>query len=403
MDAISLMQTATGAAANRGREAAGAWAEQQALPGQHPTRVSLAGLSKQYGDSHAVRDLTLDLPAGKITALLGPSGCGKTTTLKMIAGLIEPTGGDIAFDGAPVLRTPAERRGAVMVFQNHLLFPYLSVAENVAFGLKMRGEERVVIGRKVSHMLAQVRLAGFEQRRPRQLSGGQAQRVALARALVVEPRVLLLDEPLSNLDAHLRDEMRELILDLQRQRGITTVFVTHDQEEAVLLADRVALLLDGELQQVGEPRMFYEQPASAAVARFFGAVNFLPGTRAGSLVHTALGCFHVATTAQPDGPVTLTIRPEAVRLCYSDQAPGENSIAGVVARRAYAGTHTRLKVEAMGQRFDVVADASQGSRFADGDPVCLHFPPERLWLLPATIDSDDQTRLTGKHSLPTRV
>ncbi len=383
------MQIAAGGAATGQRESAGALSGRQPPPGHGTTRVSLAGLSKRYGDSHAVRDLTLDLPAGKITALLGPSGCGKTTTLKMIAGLIEPTGGDIAFDGASVLRTPAERRGAVMVFQNHLLFPYLSVAENVAFGLKMRGEERAAIGRKVSEMLAQVHLAGFEQRRPRQLSGGQAQRVALARALVVEPRVLLLDEPLSSLDAHLRDEMRELILDLQRQRGITTAIVTHDQEEAVLLADRVALLLDGQLQQVGEPRMFYEQPASAAVARFFGAVNFLPGTRAGSQVHTALGCFLVATTAhglRPDGPVTLTIRPEAVRLSCSDQAPGENSIAGVVARRAYAGTHTRLRVEAMGQRFDVVADASQGSRFADGDPVCLHFPPERLWLLPATVE-----------------
>jgi ABC-type Fe3+/spermidine/putrescine transport system ATPase subunit len=157
----------------------------------------------------------------------------------------------------------------------------------------------------------------------------------------------------------------------------------------------VALLLDGELQQVGEPRMFYEQPASAAVARFFGAVNFLPGMRAGSLVHTALGCFHVATAAQPDGPVTLTIRPEAVRLCYSDQAPGENSVAGVVVRRAYAGTHTRLKVEATGQRFDVVADAADGGRFADGDPVCLHFPPERLWLLPPSVDSGGQAPLPG--------
>ncbi len=386
MDATPLMQTATGAAAHRGREAAGAWTEQQALPDHHPTRVSLAGLSKQYGDSYAVRDLSLELPAGKITALLGPSGCGKTTTLKMIAGLIPPTAGDIAFDGASVLPTPAERRGAVMVFQNHLLFPYLSVAENVAFGLAMRRESRASIQRKVSDMLARVRLAGFEERRPRQLSGGQAQRVALARALVVQPHVLLLDEPFSNLDAHLRDEMRELILDLQRQSGITTAFVTHDQEEATLLADRVALLLDGELQQVGEPRMFYEQPASAAVARFFGAVNFLPGTRAGHLVHTALGCLHVASLAQPEGPVTLTIRPEAVRLCCSDQAPSENSVAGVVVRRAYAGTHTRLKIEAMGQRFDVVADALQGSRFADGDPVCLHFPPERLWLLPAIVE-----------------
>lgn len=380
------MQIAAGSAAAGQRESAGAQSGRQPPPGLGTTRVSLAGLSKRYGDSHAVRDLTLDLPAGKITALLGPSGCGKTTTLKMIAGLIEPTGGDIAFDGASVLRTPAERRGAVMVFQNHLLFPYLSVAENVAFGLKMRSEERAAVGRKVSEMLAQVHLAGFEQRRPRQLSGGQAQRVALARALVVEPRVLLLDEPLSSLDAHLRDEMRELILDLQRQRGITTAIVTHDQEEAVLLADRVALLLDGQLQQVGEPSAFYERPASAAVARFFGAVNFLPGTRAGHLVHTALGCFQVASLAQPEGPVTLTIRPENVRMCGSDQAPGENSIAGVVARRAYAGTHTRLKVEALGQRIEVVADALQGSRFADGDPVCLHFPPERLWLLPATVE-----------------
>jgi len=395
MNSSTFMQIAAGGAVAGQRETAGVLAGRQPLSGHGSTRVSLAGLSKRYGDSHAVRDLTLDLPAGKITALLGPSGCGKTTTLKMIAGLIPPTAGDIAFDGASVVRTPAERRGAVMVFQNHLLFPYLSVAENVAFGLKMRSENRAATARKVSDMLAQVRLAGFEQRRPRQLSGGQAQRVALARALVVEPRVLLLDEPLSNLDAHLRDEMRELILDLQRQRGITTAFVTHDQEEAVLLADRVALLLDGELQQVGEPRMFYEQPASVAVARFFGAVNFLPGTRTGSLVHTALGCLHVATTAQPDGPVTLTIRPENVRLCGSDQAPDENSIAGVVARRAYAGTHTRLKVEAMGQRFDVVADAAEGGRFADGDPVCLHFPPERLWLLPPAVDSGGQAPLPG--------
>jgi len=356
--------------------------DQRQASGHGTTRVSLAGLSKQYGDSHAVRDLTLDLPPGKITALLGPSGCGKTTTLKMIAGLIAPTAGDIVFDGASVARVPAERRGAVMVFQNHLLFPYLSVAENVAFGLKMRGKDRATIQRKVSEMLAQVRLAGFEDRRPRQLSGGQAQRVALARALVVEPRVLLLDEPLSNLDAHLRDEMRELILDLQRQSGITTVFVTHDQEEAVLLADRVALMLDGSLQQVGEPRAFYERPASVAVTRFFGGMNFLSGQRAGSVVETALGSFHLASATQPDGPVTLTIRPENIRLCHDSEAPAENTIAGTVTRRAYAGTYTRLKVEAAGRQFEVVADAAEGGRFGEGDPVCLHFPPERLWLLP---------------------
>jgi len=381
---------ATGAAARQGRDTAGALTDQRQASSHGTTRVSLAGLNKQYGNSHAVRDLTLDLPAGKITALLGPSGCGKTTTLKMIAGLIAPTAGEITFDGASVVRVPAERRGAVMVFQNHLLFPYLTVAENVAFGLTLRGEDRATIQRKVSEILTQVRLAGFEDRRPRQLSGGQAQRVALARALVVEPRVLLLDEPLSNLDTHLRDEMRELILDLQRQSGITTVFVTHDQEEAVLLADRVALMLDGVLQQVGEPRAFYERPASVAVARFFGGVNFLPGTRAGPVVETALGSFRLASATQPDGPVTLTIRPENIRLCAGpealrlaqDTAPDENSIAGAVTRRAYAGTHTRLKVEAAGRPFEVVADAAEGGRFGEGDPVCLHFPAERIWLLP---------------------
>lgn len=386
MNTTLINRIAAGAGARWGRETAGALTNGAQTTGRGTTRVGLAGLSKQYGDSYAVRDLTLDLPAGKITALLGPSGCGKTTTLKMIAGLIAPTAGDITFDGASVVQTPAERRGAVMVFQNHLLFPHLSVAENVAFGLQLRGEDRTTIRRKVRDMLARVHLAGFEQRRPQQLSGGQAQRVALARALVVEPRVLLLDEPLSNLDAHLRDEMRDLILDLQRGSGITTVFVTHDQEEAVLLADRVVLLLDGELQQVGEPCAFYERPASIAVARFFGGVNFLPGTRVGPLVETALGSFRLASATQPDGPATLTIRPENIRLCAASDAPTENAVAGVVTRRAYAGTHTRLKVEAQGQRFEVVTDAADGGRFGAGDPVCLHFPPERLWLLPATAD-----------------
>ena len=367
MNTTIINRIATGAGARWDQETAGALTNGAQTTGRGTTRVGLAGLSKQYGDSYAVRDLTLDLPAGKITALLGPSGCGKTTTLKMIAGLIAPTAGDIVFDGASVVQTPAERRGAVMVFQNHLLFPHLSVAENVAFGLQLRGEDRTTIRRKVRDMLARVHLAGFEERRPQQLSGGQAQRVALARALVVEPRVLLLDEPLSNLDAHLRDEMRDLILDLQGGSGITTVFVTHDQEEAALLADRVALLLDGVLQQVGEPCAFYERPSSVAVARFF----------------TSLGDFRLAAASQPDGPATLTIRPENIRLCAAGDAPAENAVAGVVSRRAYAGTHTRLKVETQGHRFEVVTDAAEGSRFGAGDPVCLHFPAERLWLLPA--------------------
>lgn len=346
------------------------------------TRVTLAGLTKHYPDSVAVAGLDLELPPGKITALLGPSGCGKTTTLKMIAGLIEPTDGDIAFDGVSVLNVPAERRGAVMVFQNHLLFPHLTVAENVGFGLQLRGEARRDIARKVEAMLARVHLNGYENRRPRQLSGGQAQRVALARALVVEPRVLLLDEPLSNLDLHLRDEMRELILELQRESGITTVFVTHDQTEAVLLADRVALLLDGVLQQTGEPRAFYEQPNSVAVARFFGAANFLAGERHGETVQTRLGCFRPTVATQPDGPVTLTIRPENLRVYAAAHAPAHNTIAGVITQLAYAGPQTRLKITAAGIRFDVVAATESVACYQAQEPVCLHFPQEHLWLLP---------------------
>ncbi|MCA9784892.1 MAG: ABC transporter ATP-binding protein, partial [Candidatus Cloacimonetes bacterium] len=178
-------------------------------------------------------------------ALLGPSGCGKTTTMRMLAGLLQPSSGDIRFEGKSVMAVPPERRGAVMVFQKHLLFPHMSVAENIGFGLKMRGMGKAEIARRVGAMLALVQLPGYEKRRPHQLSGGQQQRVALARALVIEPTVLLLDEPLANLDANLRLEMRKLIRNLQQELNITTFFVTHDQEEAVMLADRVALMVDG--------------------------------------------------------------------------------------------------------------------------------------------------------------
>ncbi|MBL8045364.1 MAG: ABC transporter ATP-binding protein, partial [Anaerolineales bacterium] len=262
------------------------------------THVALNQLTKTYGTFTAVHQLSLNIPSGQITALLGPSGCGKTTTLKMLAGLIAPTSGDIAFDDSSVLNTPAERRGAVMVFQNHLLFPYMSVAENVAFGLKMRGADKKTTARQVSELLAHVQLAGFDKRKPHELSGGQQQRVALARALITQPRVLLLDEPLSNLDAYLRDEMRELILMLQRERGITTVVVTHDQEEAVILADRIALLFHGELQQFAAPRAFYERPTNERVARFFGGTNFLHGTQTGTIITTPHGVFHAPASSR---------------------------------------------------------------------------------------------------------
>ena len=345
------------------------------------TQVSLNALTKTFHgkeEVHAVKNLDLEIASGKITAMLGPSGCGKTTTLKMIAGLLRPSAGDITFDSASVLGIPAEKRGAAMVFQNYLLFPYMTIGENVGFGLRMRHIDQKIIRKKVAEMLDLVRLPGFEDRRPKQLSGGQQQRVALARALVIEPKVMLLDEPLSNLDAHLRDEMRELILSIQRQLGITTIFVTHDQEEAVVLADKIALMFDGNLYQFDEPNAFYERPVSARVARFFGGVNFLKGTRRGQQVETSLGILHVNSLYIPEGPVTLTIRPENLKLGEE----GENSFQVQIRSHVYVGTHTRFKVEADGCQFEIVAEASSVERFRDGQVLPLRLPPEKIWLVP---------------------
>ncbi len=340
--------------------------------------VELHHLSKSYnGRSHAVRDICLSIPKGKITALLGPSGCGKTTILKMIAGLLPPSSGNITFDGASVLHLPAESRNAVMVFQNHLLFPYLSVGENVGFGLKMRGVDKPTIHRRVGEMLELVKLPGYESRRAHELSGGQQQRVALARALVVQPAVLLLDEPLSNLDAHLKDEMRELILQVQRQLQTTMLVVTHDQQTAVILADQVALLFEGVLHQVGQPRDFYERPLSAQVARFFGGVNFLPGHKEGEMLHTRWGSWPVYSSL-PDGPALLTIRPEHIQV-------GENGRAGLnatVLSHVYLGTHTRLKLQSGDLCLEAISHNPETHPLCPGDTVTLHLPPEKLWLLP---------------------
>ncbi|MBM4431948.1 MAG: ABC transporter ATP-binding protein, partial [Chloroflexi bacterium] len=263
------------------------------------THVELDALTKLYPGTQrpAVDRLTLDIESGRIVAFLGPSGSGKTTALRMIAGLIAPNSGDVRFDGESVLAVPAERRSAVMVFQSHVLFPYMNIEQNVGFGLQMRGVDRATIRQKVREMLELVRLPDISQRRPSQLSGGQQQRVALARALITEPRLLLLDEPLSNLDAHLRDEMRDLILHVQRQFGITTIMVTHDQQDALLLADRIALMFEGNLQQYAIPTDFYRRPVSERVARFFGGLNFIPATWTGEVAQTAKANFRVALPA----------------------------------------------------------------------------------------------------------
>lgn len=342
------------------------------------TRLTLDRLTKRYtrGDAAAVDRVSLDVASGEIVALLGPSGCGKTTTLKLVAGLLQPESGDIRFDDTSVLPVSAEKRGAVMVFQNHLLFPHMTVAQNVGFGLKMRGVHAADVATRVTDMLDLVQLSGYEQRKPKSLSGGQQQRVALARALITDPNVLLLDEPLSNLDAHLRDEMRSLILSVQRRFGTTTLVVTHDQQEAVLLADRIALLFDGVVQQIGPPHAFYRRPATERVARFFGGVNFVPARWDGQVAESVFGRIPVRDCDLPPGPATLTVRPERLRL-------GADGVPGTVTERVFMGTHVRLTVRVGDAMLQAVSSAPAYAELAVGDRVGVSVAVDDVWLLSA--------------------
>src|SRR5215831_18478844 len=274
-------------------------------------RVDLLGLSKRYGDQHAVRAVDLRVEQGELVVLLGPSGCGKTTTLRLIAGFAEASAGRVLLGGRDVTRLPPYRRNTGMVFQGYALFPHLSAADNVGFGLEMRRIPAPERRRRVEEALRLVRLDGLGDRLPRQLSGGQQQRVALARALVIEPDVLLLDEPLSNLDAQLRQEVRVEIRDLQRKLGLTTVMVTHDQEEALTMADRLVVMSHGRVQQVGSQRDLYERPANAFVAGFVGRTNFLHGRiEAPGVFRTKSGLAIRCDERSANGGKTLSLRPE---------------------------------------------------------------------------------------------
>ena len=343
------------------------------------TDVSLVHLGRAFGDKWAVRDLNLEIASGEMVALLGPSGCGKTTTLRMSTGLARPTTGDVLFDGSSVVEVPTERRGAVLIFQQHLLFPTMTVAQNVGFGLKMAGMGKGEINQRVEEMLERVELSGFGTRKAHELSGGQQQRVALARGLVTHPKVLLLDEPLANLDANLRITMRHLIRSIQRDLGITAIFVTHDQEEAVMLADRIALMFDGTLQQVGQPDEFYRHPRTAGIASFFRSQNFLPGTRRGNVVSTGAGDLavghNVADTG--DGPVVVTARPETLTL--SNRAGGENCLPATVTSAIYMGTHTQVFVQLADTTWTVHAPPS--ATLKTGDQVLVELPKGHIWIL----------------------
>jgi putative spermidine/putrescine transport system ATP-binding protein len=305
-------------------------------------RLELIDLSKRYGGHAVVAGVTLDVADGEFLVLLGPSGCGKTTTLRMIAGFVEPSGGAVRIAGADVTHRPPWRRNTGMVFQSYALFPHMSVAENVAFGLEMRRLAKPDVEARAREALRLVRLESFATRLPRQLSGGQQQRVALARALAIRPDVLLLDEPLSNLDAKLREEVRIEIRELQRQLGLTTIMVTHDQEEAMTVADRLVVMADGEIRQIGTQRDLYERPADRFVAGFVGRSTFLDGRVTAPGAFETAGGLNLKCRDGAPGAGSLLLRPERLHLGAANGM--DNAMPGRVEFVSYLGAVLELHV-----------------------------------------------------------
>ncbi|MBD1913794.1 MULTISPECIES: ABC transporter ATP-binding protein [unclassified Leptolyngbya] len=343
------------------------------------SHLVLQNLTKYFHTIAAVRDLWLEVRSGEVLSLLGPSGCGKSTTLQMVAGVLRPDSGVIQLDGKTLNAIPPEKRDVALVLQRGLLFPHLTVGENVAFGLKMRGIGRAERDAQAAEMLRQVQLEGFGDRKSSELSGGQAQRVALARSLVIAPKLLLLDEPLSALDANLREEMQDLILRLQAQTGVTMLVVTHDQAEAVVLSDRIALMFEGRLRQVATPEQLYRQPCDESTARFMGGVNFFPAQAYGHRWQLATGETLSSATAQ-EGTVHVTIRPEQVRV-LNHPSSGTNTFAAKIMGQRFTGTQRRLTLS-LASELVIQAWVNPVHEWAIAQQVWVHLPPEALWSFP---------------------
>jgi ABC-type Fe3+/spermidine/putrescine transport system ATPase subunit len=328
--------------------------------------VRLRGLSRSFGAVTAVNPIDLDIPHGDFLAILGPSGCGKTTLLRMMGGFIAPTAGTIEVDGADVTHLGPEHRPINMVFQGYGLFPHMNARQNIGYGLRLRKIARADLDRRVAEAMTLVRLGGYESHMPAQLSGGQQQRVALARALVMEPRMLLLDEPLAALDLKLRQTMQEELRRIHREIGGTFVFVTHDQGEALALASRIAVMNSGRVEQIGTPEDIYLRPQTHFVASFIGEANLLKGERSNGQVATVCGV--VVADAGPDGPVALVVRPESVRRLGKGEA-ADMAVAGTVEESVFLGAHVRYVLALPGGEKLRVQDAIEGPRVSIGDAM----------------------------------
>jgi len=357
--------------------------------------VILRGLAKRYGDVRAIDAVDLDIDSGEFVTLLGPSGCGKTTLLRAVAGLVAPDAGTVAIDGAEVTRTPVNERDLGMVFQSPALFPHMTVARNVAFGLKMRGVSTDERDRRVAAALELMRMGAYGERMPRALSGGQQQRVAIARALVIDPRVLLMDEPFSALDRKLREAMQVELRDLTRRLGITVLFVTHDQDEAMVLSDRIAVMHEGRLQQVGTAADVYERPATRFVADFMGVGNLLPAivgeTGERGLRVSAEGLtLHARGMRAPGTAVTIGLRAERITLVGTDEA----NVTGVVRSVIYQGGTSRLLVALDPDARTTLEVRSSAPGFAAGQRVGLQWRTDDVLLLDDSPvgDSGDRSR-----------
>jgi iron(III) transport system ATP-binding protein len=351
-------------------------------------KLVLSGLQRRFGDVAAVDGIDLTMAEGEFVSLLGPSGCGKTTTLRMIAGFIPPTAGSIVMDGevlsTPQAVLPPERRRMSMIFQSYAIWPNMTVAENVAFGLKLRKLSTEEVRRRTGEILEVVRMGHLAARYPSELSGGQQQRVALARAIVVKPSVLLLDEPLSNLDANLREEMRFEIRRLHDEFRITTVYVTHDQAEAMVTSDRIAVMNAGKIEQVDDPFALYNRPRTRFVAGFIGRTNFLEARLAGDRLDLdgfALPARLIERPANADGgPVTLSVRPQSLTLHRTAPPAGDGGVAlpAAIVERAYLGEYWDYVVTPQGSAVKLRVTATPAEHHQPGAAVWVRFDPAQI-------------------------